>query len=190
MKSTKLLALALTLTVLSSAALAANPVNWSFSNLVAFNGQPAHWDSGTSYIDDMPLYNYTFTITKLEVGVDVLGMGNPDLYTYFDVTPDPDPTSSGQAAGGLPTIFTNDHYDQTAGEMNVQADVIAGLTDLGQGYVDVENLVITGQFGGFDVESLRLSGTLDATGVVPEPCTMALLGVAGVGLVVRKRRRK
>lgn len=187
MKRTKMLALTLGLCILSSMAVAENPANWSFNRQEVSHGGTLNWTSPTAVDNTFNRYDYTYAIT--EVRIDLGG-----FLGWFDVTDQLDPatlTGSGGEDGTLPLIISNTPISQQGSELgmtyDLQANMSMSVDASGYGHLDVTDvtLLING-----NPSAMQVSGTMDVTGSqVPEPCTMALLGAAGVAVLARRRKR-
>jgi len=161
---------------LASTAKAENPANWTFS-LETYGGD-ASWDSTTNVDTGYPQYDYTWQMDYADV--QMVGIGWYDILGYIPV----DEKSGSGTASGLPFDILNEH-DEEPGV--IAYDIHAYVDTSGFGHISLTNIDF-GSVGDYPVEGFRLGGEATVTGVVPEPATIALLGLGSLSLIRRKRR--
>ena len=153
-----------------------NPVHWVFTDLEVNDGGSAQYDSPTAIEPTWPLYNFTYSITKVEIW---LGLGWLDITSQV---PPADRTGSGTQTGPCPIEIINEHVEGEALGLTASADVHGWVDAGGTGHVAIENASLAG------FAKARMSGEIDAEGVVPEPTSMLLLACGATVALARRRR--
>jgi len=170
------------LAAIVSPALAGNPVHWSFNQITADNGGSASWSSTTAVDSDFPLYQYSFNISMVEGGVNILWM------TYWEDATDKIPaeyrSGSGTLDGPCPIVMSSQLIDTPGARANFDMYIDAN----GFGHIDLTNVWLgEDPSSGITPDKIRITGTMDVLGVIPEPVSFALLGLGAFGFLKRKQ---
>ena len=130
---------------------AKNPADWSFS--VETSGEDVSWTSTTRVYQAFPAYDFVYDLNQVEV--DVVGTGWTDYSSEFGST-----TGEGASYEGLPMGLMSYNHDVNGLTASIQISID------GQGYahLSVTNVVF-GQWGGQDIDGLRIGGTITVVGL-------------------------
>ena len=149
-----------------------NPAEWDF--YLETEGEDVSWDSLTNVRTDYPQYDYNWHTDYTELYVQG---------TWYSGDVD----SGSGTASGLPFVIS----DEDVGEPGVfTAHVHIDVDAEGYGHISMTNVVLGAiELGGVlqEVEAFRCGGNVTVT-AVPEPATVALLGLGSLVLIRRKRR--
>ena len=152
-----LISLGLILAAGPQAAAEQNPVHWTFTDLEVLDGQSASFATSTAIEPTCPLYDFDYSITKVEVW---LWLGWLDI---TDEVPLEDRTGSGTQAGPCPIEIMNEHVEGSGAGVTASADVHAYVDASGFGHVEITNPDLGG------LSKARISAVIDVEGASPEP---------------------
>jgi hypothetical protein len=149
-----------------------NPAEWDFS--LETYGSDASWTSLTNVDTGYPQYDYVWELTYADVNVS---------NNWVSVLGYIVPSSGSGSASGLPFEILDQDY---LGPGMFGGHVHSYVDGSGFGHVDITNVYLG--TSPYIVDSFRCGGTLDVTGIIPEPATIVLLGTAGIWIFTRKKR--
>jgi hypothetical protein len=157
----------------------ARAVTWPFTVETHTVGEPNVWVSPTQVETGQPQYDWNWEITEAKLQLDTLAE------PWIDI--ELSQTSDSGTETGLPFQTVPLLIDQTG----IEAEIRFGVAPDGHGVAEVKAVEFR-QFavgGGelADVIGARFSGQFTVT-PVPEPSTVALLGLGSLVLIKRRRR--
>jgi hypothetical protein len=150
-----------------------NPAEWNF--VVITYGTDACWESGTNVDTGYPQYEYDWQIIQMNLKVEDLGCRS----IIDDV---PGDKSGGDTANAIPFEMLDQRFG-LPGMFGMDINIYVDAGGFGHICADEINL---GSYDGHAVEGIGLTGNITVNGI-PEPTTIALLGLGGLVLVCRRR---